>query len=356
MASLMEIDGSHGEGGGQLLRTAVALSVIAGKPLRIVHIRARRDNPGLAPQHLTAVRALAELCDAEVEGLVPKSQQLVFRPGLLRAGAYEFDVGTAGSIALVLQALLPVAIASGAAFSFRIRGGTDVRGAPPMDYLRYVLIPLLEKMGAQVRVDILRRGYYPRGGGEVQVEVPACSGLRPLLLDTQGELRAVRGYAHVANLPEHIALRMAQAARAALGAPAATHIASAILGHDAAIGMGGGILLTACCKHTVLGASALAERGVPAERLGEAAARELRVALESGATLDPHAVDQMPIYMALAAGPSRFHAQALTSHAETALWLIGQFLPINVQVIAEGERVGVTITPAQPRNARANSS
>jgi RNA 3'-phosphate cyclase len=352
----MEIDGSHGEGGGQLLRTAVALSVIAMKPLRVVNIRARRDKPGLAPQHMTAVRALAELCDAEVEGLAPKSLQIVFRPGALRPGAYDFDVGTAGSIALVLQALLPVAISSGEEFSFHIRGGTDVRGAPPMDFLRYVLVPLLAKMGAKVHVDILRRGYYPRGGGEVQVEVPSCSGLRPLVLDTQGELRAVRGYAHVANLPEHIALRMAHAARDALGVPAATHIASAILGHGEAIGMGGGIVLTACCEHTVLGASALAARGVLAERLGEAAARELRTTLDSGATLDPHAADQILVYLALADGPSRFHAQTVTSHAETALWLIGQFLPIKVEVAPDNKRVVVAVTPGYPRKARANSS
>ena len=344
-AAMIDIDGSHGEGGGQLLRTAVALSVISGHPLRIVNIRARRDKPGLAPQHLTAVKALAELCGAAVEGLAPKSLQVAFRPGPVRAGAYEFDVGTAGSIALVLQALLPVAIASGEAFSFHIRGGTDVRGAPPMDYLRYVLLPLLARMGAGVRVDMLRRGYYPRGGGEVRVEIPPCHALRPLVLDTQGTLRAIRGYVHIANLPEHIALRMAQAARAALETPVAAHIAHTVLSRDEAIGMGGGILLTACCEHTTLGASALAARGVPAERLGEAAARELDALLASGATLDLHAADQLLVYLALADGPSRFHAQALSSHAETALWLIRQFLPMRARITPEEKRVQIEVAP-----------
>jgi RNA 3'-terminal phosphate cyclase (ATP)/RNA 3'-terminal phosphate cyclase (GTP) len=344
-ASLLEIDGSHGEGGGQLLRTAVALSVISAQPLRIVNIRIRRANPGLAPQHLTAVKALAEVCGAEVEGLAPKSLQLSFRPGPIRAGTYEFDVGTAGSITLVLQALLPVAVSSGQAFSFRIRGGTDVRGAPPMDYLRYVLLPLLARLGAVVRVDILRRGYYPRGGGDVQVDIAPCPGLRPLMLEAQGDLQAIRGYVHVANLPEHIALRMAQAAREVLNAPVPTHLAHAVLGWDEAIGMGGGILLAACCAHTTLGASALAQRGVPAERLGEEAARELRATLASGATLDLHAADQLLVYLALASGPSRFHAQALSSHAETALWLIGQFLPMTAQVAPAGQGVAVTIRP-----------
>lgn len=341
--SLLEIDGAHGEGGGQLLRTAVALSVITGRPLRMVNIRARRPRPGLAPQHLTAVKALAAVCEAEVTGLAPKSLELVFRPGPVRPGAYEFDVGTAGSIALVLQALLPVAVSSGEAFTFRILGGTDVRGAPPMDYLRYVLLPLLEQMGARAGFDIVRRGYYPRGGGDVRVHIQPCRGLRPLLLDAPGELREIRGYAHVANLPEHIALRMAQAAREAVGVEA--HVDSIVLGPEGAIGMGGGILLTARCAHTILGASALAQRGVPAERLGETAGRELRAALDAGATLDTHAADQLLVYMALADGPSRFRAQRLSSHAETALWLIGRFLPLQVETAPEGRCVAVTVTP-----------
>lgn len=153
---------------------------------------------------------------------------------------------------------------------------------------------------------------------------------RPFQSHEQGELREIRGYAHVANLPEHIALRMAQAARDVLAGPA--HIAHAVLGRDEAIGMGGGILLTARCEHALLGASALA-------------ARELGATLESGATLDLHAADQMLIYLALAAGPSRFYAQALSSPAETALWLIRQFLPINARVEPEGRRTGVTIAP-----------
>jgi RNA 3'-terminal phosphate cyclase (ATP)/RNA 3'-terminal phosphate cyclase (GTP) len=342
-ASFLEIDGAHGEGGGQLLRTAVALSAITGTPLRVFNIRARRDKPGLAPQHLTAVKALAALCDAQVDGLALRSLDLVFSPGAVRSGAYEFDVGTAGSIALVLQALLPVAIASGEAFSFHIRGGTDVRGAPPMDYLRHVLLPLLAKMDARVRIDVLRRGYYPRGGGEVRAEVAACPGLRPLALQEQGALREIRGEVHVANLPEHIAMRMAQAARDTLARPA--QIAHRVLGPDAAIGMGGGIALTARCEHTVLGASALAQRGLPAERLGEQAARALLADLECGATLDWHAADQLLVYLVLSGGPSQFHARALSSHSETALWLIGQFLPMQVEVKPEAGRVRVEIRP-----------
>ena len=339
----IEIDGSHGEGGGQLLRTALALSAIAQRPLRMVNIRARRGNPGLAPQHLTAARAVAALCDAEVDGLALKSQEIMFRPGQVRSGHYDFDVGTAGSIALVLQALLPVALASGQPFSFAIRGGTDVRAAPPIDYLDQVLLPLLAKMGASVRLDIRRRGYYPRGGGDVRAEVHPCAQLRPLVLERQGKLEAVNVYAHVANLPPHVVQRMVHSACEILSTP--VHVVQKVLVQGQAYGAGGGITLAACCENTVLGASALAEKGVPAEQLGEAAARELQTTLASGATLDRHAADQMLIYLALAKGPSRFWAPALSTHAETAMWLIGRFLPFQARLIPEAQRVGVEIVP-----------
>ena len=140
---MLEIDGSYGEGGGQLLRTSVALSAITGQSVHLRHIRARRTNPGLAPQHLAAVKAVASLCGAEAKGLEVKSQEIVFRPGPLRGGEFHFSVGTAGSISLVLQAALPVAVSSGERIQMTVSGGTDVRAAPPMDYLRHVLLPLL---------------------------------------------------------------------------------------------------------------------------------------------------------------------------------------------------------------------
>jgi RNA 3'-phosphate cyclase len=344
---MVEIDGSHGEGGGQLLRNAVALSAISGIPIRVRNIRARRKNPGLAPQHLTAVKAVGALCGAAVDGLAAKSIEIEFRPGQVRGGSYVFDIGTAGSVAMVLQALLPVAISSGQGFSFRIRGGTDVTAAPPVDYLRHVLLPLLERMGASIRMTIARRGYYPRGGGEVLVEVQACPRLDPLALATPGKLCAVRGYAHVANLPEHIVTRMAGAARSRLHLLSNVHIAQEVLGRDAAIGMGGAIVLTACLEHTILGTSALAARGVPAERLGEEAADELIRLLHCGATLDDHAADQLLVYMALARRPSVFSVSRLSPHAETALWLIGQFVPVSARVTPIDSQVRVELSPGQ---------
>jgi RNA 3'-terminal phosphate cyclase (ATP)/RNA 3'-terminal phosphate cyclase (GTP) len=328
-----EIDGSHGEGGGQLLRTAVALSAITGEAVHVRNIRANRKNPGLAPQHLTAVMAVASLCGAETQGLEAKSREILFRPGRLRGGRFDFCVGTAGSITLVLQAALPVAVACGERMWLRIQGGTDVRAAPPLDYLRHVLLPLLSRMGVRVQIEVLKRGYYPRGGGEVAVEVLPSGPLHPLVLDAPGALGQIRGFAHIANLPDHIVQRMVSSALAELSAFPAPSIDQAVLGADQAVGAGGAIVLVAQMAHTILGTSATAQRGVPAEMLGSEAGRLMREEILSGATLDSHAADQVLIYLALAGGPSCFLARKLSSHTLTTIWLLEQFLPVRFNII-----------------------
>lgn len=338
---MLEIDGSYGEGGGQLLRVAVALSAITGIPVRLTAIRAGRDRPGMAPQHLAAVRAVAELCGARTEGLERRSETLVFAPGALRAGRYRFDVGTAGSITLVLQALLPVLASAPGACEVTVTGGTDVRGAPPLDYFIHVLLPLLRRMGVRARLHVRRRGYYPRGGGEVTLEV-AGANLRPLVLESPGTLTAVRGLAHVGNLPAHIAERMRAAATDALGVYGLqARVETQILGPDDAFGPGGAIVLWAAAGGGALGAGRVAERGVRAESLGEAVAAELRGSLACGAALDVHAADQILVYLALAGGPSRFTAPELSSHARTAIWLIGQFTPARFTAEPAGRCIAI---------------
>lgn len=333
---MIEIDGSYGEGGGQLLRTAVALAAITGQALHIQNVRARRSHPGLAPQHLAAVKSVAALCGAEVEGLQLKSQEMVFHPARLRGGEFQFDVGTAGSITLVLQAVLPVALMGPERLVMEIRGGTEVRAAPPLDYFRHVFLPLLSLMGGRVSLHVVRRGYFPRGGGEVRVEVEPGARLRPLVLETQGALSEVRGIAHVSNLPAHITARMVRAAQEALPPVPAPHIEQQLLAWPQAIGQGGAIVLWAHCGNGVLGSAATAQRGVPAERLGEEAGCALRAEIESGATLDVHAADQMLVYAALANGPSHFTSRTLSSHASTTMWLIEHFLPVEFGAVRTG--------------------
>ncbi len=333
---MIEIDGSWGEGGGQLVRTAVALAAITGAAIHVFNVRAKRGKPGLAPQHLAAVRAVGTLCDAHIENLQLGARAFTFSPRTRKGGEFRFDIGTAGSITLVLQAVLPVLLAGERGARVVVTGGTDVRQAPPVDYLDAVLLRHLARMGASTRLAVARRGYFPRGGGEVSVEIEPQS-LRPLALSVPGPLRRINGVSHVANLPAHIPERMCAAARAALSITSdRAAIDTRVLGHPAAIGRGGAIVAWAETEHTVLGAARVAEIGVSAETLGTAVGQELRADIESGATVDTHAADQLLVYLALAQGGSSFSTRELTSHAQTAMWLIGRFLPITFTTEREG--------------------
>lgn len=338
---MIEIDGSHGEGGGQLVRTAVALSALTGTPLRLHNVRASRARPGLAAQHLAAVRAVAALCDARCEGLELRAGAFTFEPRSRPAGGeLRVDVGTAGSVTLVLQALLPVLLAAHGPSRVVVSGGTDVRLAPSWDYFREVLLRLLGRMQVRVRASIRRRGYYPRGGGEVALEVE--QGMpRPLVLQKLTGSWNIAGEAHIANLPATIAERMRDAALAALGSEAA--IGTRMLGREAARGAGGAITVWAESDAGLLGASRVAERGVRAETLGAAVGQELAADLASGAMLDMHAADQILVYLAMAEGRSSFTTRTVSSHARTAMWLIPQFLAARFAVEEAGalSRIGV---------------
>ena len=333
-ALVIEIDGAYGEGGGQLVRTAVALAALSGRPLRLRNVRAQRARPGLAAQHLAALRAVAALCDARCEGLELRAQAFSFEPRARPAGGeLRVDVGTAGSVTLVLQALVPVLLAARTPARVVVTGGTDVRQAPSWDYFREVLLRLLARMGLRLRASLARRGYYPRGGGEITLEV--APGI-PAPLDLRGDAVSWRiaGEAHVANLPVTIAERMRGAALAALGREAA--IGARALGDEEATGTGGAITAWAESDAGLLGASRIAERGVRAEALGDAVGREIAADLASGATLDAHAADQVLVYLAMARGRSSFTARTVSSHARTAIWLIPQFLPARFAVEEEG--------------------
>lgn len=298
MKPLLEIPGDTGEGGGQIARMAVALAAVTGTPIRLTRIRAKRPKPGLAAQHLTALRAVAALAGGDIEGLALGATEVTFRPGPIEGGDMRFDVGTAGSITLLVQALLPVLLAARRASTVRLAGGTDVRGAPPLDYLRFVLLPLLARCGVDARIACVRRGYYPRGGGEVELSVHPAPVRSPGRL-APGPLRAIRAFVHTARLPEHIALRMRDAALAQLaGRPV-----------DATI-------------------------DTRADAFGPAGA-ELARDLALDVALDVHAADQLIVYLALAcaAGDSASFTTAEASlHTITAIWLAERFVPVRFTV------------------------
>jgi RNA 3'-terminal phosphate cyclase (ATP) len=338
---VVDIDASHGEGGGQLVRTAVALAALTGKPLRLANVRAGRARPGLAPQHLAAVRAVAALCGARCEGLELRATSFTFTPQSRPAGGeLRVEVGTAGSVTLVLQALLPILLGVRRASRVVVVGGTDVRLAPTWDYFQEVLLRLLGRMHVQARARVTRRGYYPRGGGEVAVEVhPRVPS--PLVLQTPPGSWRIAGAAHVANLPLSIAERMRDAA--SIGN---ARIEALTLGREQAAGTGGAITLWADSEEGLLGASRVAERGVRAETLGAAVRSELAADIASGATLDVHAADQILVYLALAGGESSFAVRQVSTHAATGMWLIPQFLPARFAVENEGALARIRVTPA----------
>ena len=211
---MMEIDGSYGEGGGQIVRTAVALAAVTGTSIRVSKIRQGRPKPGLAPQHAQAILALAGICNAKTAGIEPGSSEITFEPGMIKGGSYRVDIGTAGSITLLVQCLLPAMIRADGPITLKVTGGTDVRWSPTMDYFKRVFLPALCEFGAQVKVDSMRRGYYPRGGGSVILTVNPGN-LKPAHLKPK-EAGIVEGVSHCSNLPEHVARRQADSATAAL--------------------------------------------------------------------------------------------------------------------------------------------
>lgn len=336
---MIELDGSHGEGGGQILRTAVSLSAVIGEPVRISKIRAGRPNPGLSPQHMTGIEAVAEVCGADVDGLFAGSKEVLFKPGQLTGGEYEFDVQTAGSISLVLQSCLLPSIMSKSAVKMRIKGGTDVKWSPPIDFVRMIHLPLLSRFGGSCDLEVLSRGFYPEGGGEVVIETSPAGGLRPLDLSRRGGAASIRGIAYAQNLPDHVVSRMKHAAIKKLLDFKEVRIESDLRKGRST---GAGIVLAAEFENALVGASALGAKGVRAEALGEGCAEDLLETIRSEATVDEHMLDQILPYMAFAGKGSCVVAEELTGHAETNVWVIEQFLGKKFSVSKRDKSVEIT--------------
>ncbi len=326
------IDGSMGEGGGQILRTAIAIAAILGEPVRIINIRAKRSKPGLRPQHLNAIRAVASLSGGRLEGDRVGSMEVYFEPGRIRPGTYRIDIGTAGSVSLVLQALLPVAAYAPGPVKLWIRGGTDVPRAPTIDYVREVVARLLGMLGYNITIKLETRGHYPRGGGIVWIDIPSPpQGFKRRDFTSRGNLLEARGRSHAVKLPRHVAERQAKSARETLhrltGIDPMVEIDWVPPDDKRHLGPGSGITLWTVYEHTVLGGDSLGEKGKPAEKVGREAAEALAGDLKTGAALDSHASDMIPLYLALAGGVSRIKGARLTMHARTVLMLLEQMIP-----------------------------
>jgi RNA 3'-terminal phosphate cyclase (ATP) len=334
--SVLTLDGSHGEGGGQLLRTAVALAVALRRPLELTRVRVRRPKPGLQPQHLAVVRALAAIADATVRGDALGSTELSFVPRTVRAGDHLVDVAatrpSAGSVTLLFQALLlPLALA-GAPSRLVLRGGTHVPWSPVVPYLTDVFLPAVASMGLGAEIRLRRWGWYPAGGGEIEASIePWTPGAGFRATAPMPDAHVV-GLSAVSRLPLSIAERQRQRAEQRLRA-AGLAVNIALERDDAAHGAGTVIFLA---RRGRAGFSALGRRGVPAERVADMAVDALLGWRASGATVDAHLADQLVPFLAFARGPSRYTCPELTSHLRTVAWVVEQFLPTTITMAGEG--------------------
>lgn len=321
------IDGSQGEGGGQIVRTSVALSVLLGTELILFNIRAGRSKPGLQAQHLTAVRAAQPVSHAEVEGAAIGSTAIRFVPRGLFPGRYLFDVaeirGSAGSVSLVFQTvLIPLAFAA-APSQLALRGGTHVPWSPPGDYISRVFLPSLSETGLPASLELRQAGFYPPGGGLLAGEVPPITALQPLDRSQRGTLQRLTAVIRTANLPGHVTERMAKRITDRLPARKLHIDTTEVM----AISPGASCLLVAEYKGALAGFSSIGERGKPSEKVADEALDAYEAFERSGAAVDPHLADQLLLPMALAHGRSRFSTAAVTQHLLTNADVIRHFLP-----------------------------
>ena len=343
---MLYLDGGHGEGGGQILRTALVLSLLTGQAFAMENVRRGRPNPGLKPQHLHILKALQYLTESRVDGVAPGAMRLRFYPGPIRGGRHHVEIGTAGAIPLVLQTLVPVSIFAQEAVYFTITGGTDVRGAMTMDFWEAILLPFLRPFTDKLEFEVLRRGYYPQGGGQVrfscepsrdQNRTAATTGAFPsLALTGRGEFRGLHVISRAsATLGSR---RVAERQAGAFFAAMEQQETDVQIHYDRSSSVGSSITAWAEFADTRLGADALGQRGMPAEEVGRAAAGKLQQEIASPATVDVHAADNLMPWIALFGGSLYF--SHLTGHLETNAWVIDQFLPGLLRL--DADRVCVT--------------
>jgi RNA 3'-terminal phosphate cyclase (ATP) len=319
---MIALDGSEGEGGGQILRSALALSLVTGTPFRIDNIRAGRPRPGLMRQHLTAVEAAAAVGGARVTGAAVGSRSLTFAPGGVKAGTYAFSVGTAGSATLVLQTVLPALLTAGGPSSLVLDGGTHNPASPPFDFLAKAFLPLVHRMGPRVEAALERPGFYPAGGGRFRVTVAPARALAPLVLEQRGAIVARRVSAVVANLPRAVGERE-------LGRfTARTHWDASTVALEVVpdpVGPGNVLIAEIASEHVTEVFTGFGEKQVRAETVADRCADEVLAYLAADAPVGPHLADQLVLLLALAGGGA-FRTTAPTRHTRTQLEIIGRFL------------------------------
>ncbi|HKM09047.1 MAG TPA: RNA 3'-terminal phosphate cyclase [Candidatus Methanomethylophilaceae archaeon] len=339
---MLEIDGSRGEGGGQMVRTSVALSVVTGITAHLTRIRENRPTNGLSKQHCAAISGVAEMTGSEVEGNFTGSSELVFRPGKEEKNHIELDIGTAGSISLVLQAILLAARNHRERLTVDIIGGTNVLWAPPIDSYQQILFPLLDGMGIHADVDIRERGFYPRGGGHVIATQEPIKMISPTDLSELGDLISVRGICFTQNLSDRIGKEIVDSCKRTIKPYADAEIDIQSSQGDS---RGAGISLVANFENGKLGSNGLTTREYSAEKTGEDAAKDLIKEIKSGATVDIHTADQMLPYMAMADGKSRFKVSNISRHLLSQMDTLETFLDVRFGVERKDDIYHFTVNP-----------
>ncbi len=338
MSKPIQLDGSILEGGGQLLRVAVALSAVTRQPIQVDKIRLRREKPGLRPQHLAAVKAVAELVDADVAGLEVGSESITFRPRRSTEMNLRVDIGTAGSTTLVLQALMPALAFAPDRIVVTLSGGTNNPLAPSTDYMKHILVPSLRRMGYNCGVEVTKRGFYPRGGGEVKIGSRPASLLKALQLTAAGTVSSIRVVSYSCQLPSHITERMVSTASSTLQSNgfqvAKTEIEARQMGDPkCSVDPGCGLLIVVeYDSGAIAGFDGLGEKGIPAEKVAEEVSARALQHLHTQAQVEQHLCDQMLIWMSLASGVSEIRTSELTLHSLTCMEIARKLLTVKFEV------------------------
>ncbi len=336
----MEVDGSQKSGSGTILRLAVALAAVLGEQLHIYNIRQKRSQPGLRPQHLEAVLTAAKLCDAETEGARLNSQELWLKPREIKGGNIRAEIGTAGSIPMLLLTILPIcAFAKHAVRVHIAKGGTDVRHSPTINYLKYVLLPTLRRMGLKMSLNIEKYGYYPKGMGAVSLEVQPYQKLNPLRLEEFGALEKLEGISVCTFLEDiKVAERQAKAANKHLKAHDYEANIRVVNDRSNPVQKGSSLVLWAKTDSGVLlGGDAIGELRKPSEVVGREAAENLYKELKTKPTVDVHLADMLVPYVALAEGNSSYLTRTITDHLDTNIWLAQKILGVEFHVSKVGD-------------------
>ena len=342
-AGVIGIDLSYGEGGGQLLRTAVALSAITGKPAHIRNIRAGRPNPGLQAQHLKGVEAVAALCEARVHGAHMGSTELRFEPGGIKPREVKADVGTAGAVTLVLQALVLAAARSDGTTSVELAGGTHVAWSPPVDHFRDVFSSHLRKIGVGVTLKLHRHGFFPKGGGRIEAQIEGSGEWRALRLEEAGPVQSieVESIASLELSSASVAERQASGFKSVTGSGVSEKVR-----YVSSLSTGSAVSGRAVCGSTVLGGDAVGKKGVRAEEVGKEAGKNLKAEIDGHATVDVHAADMILPYLALASSPSTFSVREVSDHLKSVQWLVKNFVDAEFVMEQKGDIHVVSVKPA----------